>query len=412
MHIFESLSLKRLPRQTLLSAVAFGLLILAHEPSTACTIVVKADDSTILVGNNEDYLDPRTKVWFLPGTDQSHGRMIWGYDRHMYPYQGGMNEKGLFIDINAIGFTGWQDNPETPDIPGSPVDYILSHCATVDQAVAEFRKHDVDLGWVKYVVADENGSSAILEWLNDELHVIRRDRDYQISTNYLSPKEPTEPRYQISEQILKSQDRPAVDLIRKVLAATSYDVDLGQTMYSTICDLKRKKVYLYNFHFFEEVVTYDVAAELAKGNASYAIPALFEVSTHNEFWFNHLGSQLGARDLMKVIDEDGIEAATRKFHEMKVEQRTFNRYHFPEWMLQSMGLYYLSTDQAENAIGIFHLNTQHHPESWRAFSDLAEALAKNGDREHAIQNYQKALAINPESDALAETLNNLVDENQ
>jgi hypothetical protein len=329
----------------------------------------------------------------------------------MYPYQGGMNEKGLFIDINAIGFTGWQDDPGTPDFPGSPIDYILSRCATVDEAVAAFREYDVDLGWVKYVVADERGSSAILEWLNDDLHVIRRDGDYQVSTNYLSPKEPTEPRYQISEQILKSQDRPTVDLIRKVLAATSYDVDLGQTVYSTICDLKRKKVYLYNFHFFEEVVTYDVVAELAKGNASHAVPPLFEVSTHNEFWFNHLGSQLGARDLMKVIEEEGIEEATRKFREMKDEQRTFHRYHFPEWMLRSMGLNYLSTNQVERAIGIFRLNTQQHPESWQAFSDLAEAYAKSGDRERAIQNHQKALEINPEANAPTETLKNRGNEN-
>jgi hypothetical protein len=379
-------------------------MIFSDKPAEACTIVMKSDGETVLVGNNEDFLEPRTKVWFLAATNDAHGRMIWGYDRYLYPYQGGMNEHGLFIDINAIGFTGWRDDPEKPDLGEDYVDYILSKCATVDEVISVFHAYDIDLGWVKFVAADAKGSSVIFEWLNGGLHVVRRVGDYQISTNYLSPREPTEPRYQISDQILSSQPRPSVDLIRKVLAATSYDVDFGQTVYSTICDLKKKKVYLYNFHFFEEVVVFDVTAELAKGDASYEIPSLFEIRTHNENWFNILGTVMGARDLMEVVDEKGIDEGTEAYREMAKQQRTFNRYFFPEWSMRSTGLQYLADGQIENAIGIFRLITEEYSESWQAFSDLATAYEQKGDRDNAILNYEKALSMNPERTEIKELL--------
>jgi hypothetical protein len=398
---------KRMITSLLVFLICSGLLITLDHPAGACTIVMMTDGESVLVGNNEDFLEPRTKVWFLARTNDAHGRMIWGYDRYMDPYQGGMNEHGLFIDINAIGFSGWQDDPEKADLTEDVVDYVLSKCATVEEVVAEFRTHDIDLGWVKFVVADEIGSSAILEWLNGGLHVVRREGNYQISTNYLSPREPTEPRYQISDQILSGQAHPSVDLIRKVLAATSYDVDLGQTVYSTICDLKKKMVYLYNFHFFEEVVVFDLATELAKGDTSHPIPSFFEVSTHNEHWFNHLGTQLGARDLMKVIDEKGNEAGIEAYREMVEKERTFRRYYFPEWSMRSVGLNYLSAGQIENAIAVFRLTTQEYPESWQAFSDLAMACDRNGDREEAIRYYEKALSVNPESTEIKKTLSRI-----
>jgi predicted choloylglycine hydrolase len=391
----------------LVLSMSLGLAAVFGQPADACTIVTKTDGETVLVGNNEDYIEPRTRVWFFSRTADAYGRMIWGYDRFLYPYQGGMNEHGLFIDINAIQFTGWKEDPSRPDLTGDIVDHVLSKCRTVTEVIAEFEQNDIDLGWVKYVVADASGDSAIFEWLDGALHVVPRTGDYQISTNYLSPREPTEPRYQISDQILSSQPKPSVDLIRKVLAATAYDVDLGQTVYSTICDLKQKTVHLYNFHFFEEVVVFDVTAELAKGDSSHSIPSLFEISTHAEHWFNHLGTQLGARDLTQVIDERGIEAAAAAYDEMSETQRTFSRYVFPEWSLRSLGLHYLNASELENAIGVLELTTREYPDSWQAHSDLAAAYAENGDREKAIESYRRAIAHNSGSSELQRQLRDL-----
>lgn len=374
---------------------------------SACTIVIKANDKLVFAGNNEDYIEPRTKIWFYPSTGEAYGRVIWGYDRHLYPYQGGMNDRGLFIDINAVGFTGWQDDPGKPNFEGDEIEYVLTHYASVEEVIKFFRQNDVSLGYVKFVAADAQGKSLIVEYLNNKLHIIPREGDYQISTNYLSPKEHTEPRYQIAEHILKSQEKPTVALIRRVLSATSYDVYFGQTLYSTICDLKQKKVYLYHFHNFEEVITFDLDKELRKGETSSAIPSLFKIRPHSEYWFSRLGMQLGARDLMRVIEEKGIDEGIQKFYEMKEKKRTFNQYDFPEWMMRSLGLNYLLKNQIEKAIGIFKLNTQLYPESWQVYFDLAEAYMKNGDKKLAVQNYQKALDLKPDERKIVKTLEKL-----
>lgn len=74
-----------------------GLVIAATvfhaEGSRSCTIAVSTDGRTVMAGNNEDYVDPRTALWFIPATDETYGRVLWGYDRYLYPYQGGMNDR-------------------------------------------------------------------------------------------------------------------------------------------------------------------------------------------------------------------------------------------------------------------------------------------------------------------------------
>ena len=162
------------------------------------------------------------------------------------------------------------------------------------------------------------------------------------------------------------------------------------------------KFVLYGTVFHSGITT-----ELAKGDASYGIPSLFDVHTHSEHWFNHLGTLLGARDLMKVIDDEGIEAGIEAYREMAQQERTFQRYYFPEWSMRSTGMQYLHAGQIENAIGIFRLTTQEYPESWQAYTDLAASYAKNGDRENAILNYEKALSMNPEGTEIKEALSKM-----
>lgn len=61
-----------------------------------CTVVYASDGTVALGGNNEDYINPRTRVWFIPGEEGGYGRVYFGFDD--YHAQGGMNEAGLFFD--------------------------------------------------------------------------------------------------------------------------------------------------------------------------------------------------------------------------------------------------------------------------------------------------------------------------
>ena len=377
-----------------------------------CTIITVSNRDVAWAGNNEDYIEPRTKIWLFAASDGVYGRMLWGYDRYLYKYQGGMNDQGLFVDINAVGFTDWRDDPEKPDFEEDVIEYILTQFATVDEVIDFFQHHDVDLGYVKFVVADEWGESAIFEWGRGKLQIVMKDGDYQISTNfvqseYVAPEDYSCRRYRIADRILQSQAIPTVDLIRRVLSATCAEAYFTRTLYSTICDLKERTVYLYHYHNFEEVVVFDLNEELSKGNRSYAIPSLFDVRPYSEVFSEQYGSQLGARDLMKIIEEQGVDRGIEEFHAMKVETRTIHRYVFEQWLLKSMGISFLSKNRIKEAIEIFKLNCQSYPESWDAYFQLAEAYMKNGDTSMALLNYQKALERNPDDSNIQRIVNEI-----
>ena len=43
------------------------------DPEQACTVIYASDGVSCFGGNNEDYLNPLTKMWFMPGEDDGFG---------------------------------------------------------------------------------------------------------------------------------------------------------------------------------------------------------------------------------------------------------------------------------------------------------------------------------------------------
>lgn len=71
---------------------------------------------------------------------------------------------------------------------------------------------------------------------------------------------------------------------------------------------------------------------------------------------------------------------------------------FGERAINGLGYLYLrQRAQPRTAIAIFELNTERHPESWNVWDSLAEGHLVAGDREQAIELYEKSLAMNPEN---------------
>ena len=63
--------------------------------------------------------------------------------------------------------------------------------------------------------------------------------------------------------------------------------------------------------------------------------------------------------------------------------------------LNSLGYGFLVDKKLVEALAVFKLNVELYPESWNAYDSLAEAYMTNGDKEPAILNYEKSLALNP-----------------
>jgi len=254
-----------------LPALLLALCFL-NPPSPACTAFTSSNGRQVLVGNNEDDNNPFTVVWFVPAGKAKYGRLYVGFDN--WDPQGGMNERGLWFD--AFSATPIEHvNSAKPAFHGNLTDKAMSECATVEDVVRLFEQYNRTFmkGFV-LMFADASGDSVIIE----PGAILHKRGRYQVQTNFhqsLAVPEYECGRFRIASAMLNdARERISVDLFRRVLAAT-HNEDTYPTVYSNIYDLKRRVMYLYHFHNYENVVMIDLRAELKKGPHAVSLPTLF-----------------------------------------------------------------------------------------------------------------------------------------
>lgn len=112
-----------------------------------------------------------------------------------------------------------------------------------------------------------------------------------------------------------------------------------------------------------------------------------------------------ANKLKSIIDAKGIDKIESQYIELKKNEA--NRYNFSEDQLNQLGYHYLGNDKVDFAITIFKINVDAFPKSSNVYDSYGEALLKIGDKEKAIQNYQKSVELNPANERGIKVLNDL-----
>ena len=379
-------------------------MLRSGQPVSGCTIVMVSKDGLHLFGNNEDWRNPNTWMWFYPATKEEYGRVCFGFDEGFGLAQGGMNDQGLAIDGNGLDETGWQRDPNKEDFKGGPLDYILAHCATVDDAVRFFERYNIPaLARGKIPIADAKGDSLVVEWGQGKLQLLRRSGNYQISTNFVQsnfrPEQYPCKRYKSAEKMIRESPTLSVDLIRAILSVTHSEFEYP-TVYSNIYDLRNKTIRLYNFHNFEEVVTIQLSDELSKGRHAVRIPSLFKWETHASRIFEYLSPKPASQQLLEVLQKDGLQAAINRFYEHKKHIRKIAMLDISEEEIDHLGWYLVAMDRLDDAIAILRLNVSEDPRSWSALQSLGDACVKAGKRDQALSAFREALALDPGNDDL------------
>lgn len=249
-------------------SLCFVVVMMAFLPAAqACTVLSAADNNSSLFGNNEDWFDKDTLIWFVPGQPGKYGVVCVGFE-NAHP-QGGMNEAGLAFDWVAFNnpspgnFAPALNNKA--DVSGDINAMLLETCADVDDVIAFYRTHnDPNLGYASMLVADRSGKSAVISW-------DRQQNDISISvasSGLNSIGYGAEP----AKVLFEENADVSADKFRELLRAA---VQPGMTLYSNIFDLKTGDIVLYNIQDFENAVRLSLAAELEKGAHIISIPALF-----------------------------------------------------------------------------------------------------------------------------------------
>ena len=180
----------------------------------------------------------------------------------------GMNEKGLSIGILELETPETFQQTEKKDITTTAViRTVLDHAATVDEAVKIFNSYDMhDLLGVgctyHYQVADANGDTAIIEYVNGETTVLRPDETGTlVATNFWLSKGVDDPngaghdRYETAKAMLAKKNYIVTeDEAMDILDATHIE---NESLHGFICSTVWSVVYNNTDKTFDISSMYD-----------------------------------------------------------------------------------------------------------------------------------------------------------
>ena len=223
----------------------------------------------------------------MVGRWRTCGGVYLGYD-DLSP-EGGINEKGLAFDLNALPEAPLNPHPELPRASGV-IERILQTCATVEEAIAVAKEYNWGSSLrMQVLLADASGDAAVMSAGPDgEITFTRKPDgdDYLVSTNFnrANTDNGTYPcwRYEKATEMLERIEREedlTVDYFKSILDSVHVEGAVGNTLYSNVFDLRNGLIYLYYWHQFDEVVVLNVAEELATTTQPMRLRDLFSTET-------------------------------------------------------------------------------------------------------------------------------------
>src|SRR5258705_5907022 len=103
---------------------------------------------------------------------------------------------------------------------------------------------------------------------------------------------------------------------------------------------------------------------------------------------------LGA-ELADVYEKAGIDSTVARYTLLRDRFYGAGSYDFSDRSLNELGASLMAKGRQDDAIRIFQLNVQQNPNSSFAYSSLADAYAAAGQKDLAVQNYEKAVQLEP-----------------
>lgn len=254
-----------------------------HGGFACSTFNARTPDGAYILGRNFDYKEaPCAVVWtapengyrsvavadtnmFLYGTKYVAIKNAKSHLRAMaapYTSMDGINEKGLSVAVLEIKSKATkQKTGKKPIITTVAIRAVLDKCQTVEEAIELFSSYDMhdSLGInYHYQIADAAGCSAIIEYVDNKMHVIeqkKKDGNLMLTNYFLTPGGDNHDgrgmdRYEKMEKTLEAADGvvsedEAMDLLSNV--TLNYRHKLGHkviTLWSSVYNCTEKSMLL------------------------------------------------------------------------------------------------------------------------------------------------------------------------
>ncbi len=173
----------------------------------------------------------------------------------------GLNEKGVAIGMMAVPHA---ESPyESSRITIGEIELIrlaLDHAENLDHAISLIQAYNIriDEPPIHYIIADLSGKSAIIEFYEGEMQVIRSTGPWQVSTNFILSEydDPVQAgcwRYQSTSNLLHGTDgqvtnSSAMDILKSVshdhtIWSVVYNMNSGDIIITTGSNFSNKQYY-------------------------------------------------------------------------------------------------------------------------------------------------------------------------
>lgn len=113
------------------------------------------------------------------------------------------------------------------------------------------------------------------------------------------------------------------------------------------------------------------------------------------------------KKLVEAYKAGGYDELTTQYQAFK-DDNYFNKYYYTENTLLRVAYDLIEANLPEEALKVFVLNAAEYPEASNAFDSLGETYLKLGERNLAIENYRKAVQIDPNFQNSVKVLSELV----
>lgn len=284
-----------------------ALCFFSVEDAQGCAMLAASASDRVLVGTNEDWLDPDTSLHFVPAAKDKNGYVIYGANR-LWP-ETGMNDQGLVIDFLRTPYLETKNPLNKEILPGNPAAWFLERCGSVEDVLAILQTHTLGgFEQGQMMIADKTGDAAIVE--GDIVH--RKTGTSMIATNFLHSQVdvsdcPSCVRYRIVSEMLDDLG-VSVESFRQMLKAIHFEGAWGGTQYSNIYVPRDGLIHMFLFHNYEDRVTLNLHEELEKGAHSVRLASLFPRNFPYETYVESMPDGDWAL-IIDLLEREGPEAA-------------------------------------------------------------------------------------------------------
>ncbi len=364
--------------------------------SFGCSMFIIKANGKIMVGNNEDYWNQNSRMWFEQGDETNFGVTYVGFD-DFWP-QGAINEKGLVFDgfsMPYLEINNFADKkpPEHEDF----FQYIMRKCSTVEEVKDYFSQRDLrGMETSMFYFVDKSGKQLVVE--GDSLEI--KNQSYDIITNFYPSQydnlnDVTIKHYQKGRKLIETKQDTSVSFCTSLLDSLHQETNWGGgTLYSTLYDLNEGIIYLYFNHNFKNVIKINIENELAKGNHSLIIPELFPNNKQGQEFYNSYNCTLTKIELL--ADKD-IVTDNKIFSSVKDYLKQVPKINIFKENLDKVSSKWIEAKDFKTAIRVYSFMIELFPEDSDLYSNLGKSYLEIGKLNDALIYYEKSIEISPDN---------------